>query len=73
MSTTNSGSNDSSLNTMISTDVNRLAKPLYLQRLENALRLDGLIAQVDRTLNDNRYDFKYLRHSLLNAFISPIN
>lgn len=50
----NSGSEDN-YQTLMNSDVNRLAKPLYLQRLENALRLDGLIAQVERTLNHNRY------------------
>ncbi|XP_054155002.1 chromatin-remodeling ATPase INO80-like [Oppia nitens] len=33
-----------------------LAKPLCLQRLERALRLDGLVAQLERTLNDKSLD-----------------
>ncbi|CAG2122032.1 unnamed protein product, partial [Medioppia subpectinata] len=33
-----------------------MAKPVYLQRLEHALRLDGLIAQVHRSLNEKNLD-----------------
>ncbi|CAG2164336.1 unnamed protein product, partial [Oppiella nova] len=53
MTDINSGSND---HKSVHSFGNRLAKPLYLQRLENALRLDGLIAQVERTLNDKSLD-----------------
>ena len=32
----------------------KLAKPLHLQQLEEALRLDNLLRQVESTLNDKK-------------------
>jgi hypothetical protein len=49
--------NNIDINNSDNNQINRLAKPLYLQRLERALRLDNLLRQVETTLNDNRFPF----------------
>jgi hypothetical protein len=49
--------NNIDINNSDNNQTNRLAKPLYLQRLERALRLDNLLRQVETTLNDNRFPF----------------
>jgi hypothetical protein len=59
-------SNSSNNNNNNNNQINRLAKPLYLQRLERALRLDNLLRQVETTLNDNRFlSFKIIIYLFL--------
>ena len=49
-----------------------LAKPLHVQKIEAALRLDTLLSYTERILNDTEYRYQFVRFFPTDHFVEQI-